>query len=467
MTLDQLIKAGRFEEACQILDPYSTAGDSAASSNIAIMHRRLGDNARELLYAQRSYSQDPRSGAAINTLLRAYRSLGFDRAVAQLYLASFDALSLERIHHLWGAQALISINRTDQAAEALKRAPGFPLDAEYDLKLGQLLALALQDYDTAFALVDRLETIVGPMDEERVSMLFAAGRMRAAVELFDKKSPTDLAVAARLKPALLAALCLNDRESVQRLLAFPTALPTGLRGVANSYLNGDSEVTVRGEKGTYLFPFSPTNLSISLRHASGGFYEQQALDRLRILLSPGDMVIDVGANIGNHSIYFAGEADCRVQSFECNPRLIPLIQRAVKASGLSEKVDLSLLGNAVSDRVGRVAFNFLRDDFSNVSMNPVEENEGVPSLSLDSLELESCSLLKIDVDGGETAVLEGATETLARLRPTLAIEVLNTNMTRVLSWVAAQGYVVLKEDTSGAAYSEFIMVHESSGLRSV
>lgn len=467
MTLEQLIEAGRYDEACALLEPHSAAGDSSASSNIAIMRRRRGDAAGELLYAQRGYDQDPRSGPAINTLMRAYRSQNFNRAVAELYLSCSSVASLERIHHLWGAQALITINRLEPAKAALARAPGFPLDEAYDLKLRLVLAIAEQDYDAALTTVERIEAIAGPQDDERVSILFAAGRMREAVDLFERKSPTDPAVAAQVKPALLAALTIEDRDAVQRLMARSAGVSKGLLGVARAFLGGVTEVTIRGGRGAYRFPFSATNLSISLPHAGGNFYERQALDRLRTLLSPGDVVIDVGANIGNHSIYFAAEAGCSVRSFECNPRLIPLLQRAVADSGAADRIDLSLLGAAVSDHVGRVSFNFHRDDFSNVSSDLAEGDEGVPSLSLDSLKLERCDLLKVDVDGGEMAVLEGAAQTLERLRPTLAIEVLNTNMARVLPWLEARGYVVLREDTTGQAYSDFVMVHRTSRFRSV
>lgn len=467
MTLDQLIEAGRYEEACALLEPHSAGGDSSASSNIAIMHRRRGDAGKELLYAQRAYGQDPRSGSAINTLMRAYRSHNFQRAVAELYLACSDVASLDRIHHLWGAHALMVINRLGPAKAALARAPEFPRDEAYDLKLRLVLAIAEQDYDTALDIVTRIEAVAGPQDDERVSILFSAGRMREAVYLFEQKAPIDPAVAAQVKPALLAALTIEDRDAVQRLMARSAGLSRGLIGVAHAFLNGVTEVAIRGDRGTYRFPFSATNLSISLPHASGNFYERQTLDRLRTLLSPGDVVIDVGANIGNHSLYFAAEAGCRVRSFECNPRLIPLLQRAVATSGAADRIDLSLLGAAVSDHVGRVSFNFHRDDFSNVSSDLAEGDEGVPSLSLDSLNLERCDLLKIDVDGGEMAVLEGAAQTLERLRPTLAIEVLNTNMDRVLPWLAARDYVALREDTTGAAYSDFIMVHRTSRFRSV
>ncbi len=66
----------------------------------------------------------------------------------------------------------------------------------------------------------------------------------------------------------------------------------------------------------------------------------------------------------------------------------------------------------------------------------------VPCLPLDSLELDSVTLIKIDVDGGELAVLRGAARTVERELPALFVE-LETRiqpLAPVLEWTAARGY---------------------------
>ena len=63
-------------------------------------------------------------------------------------------------------------------------------------------------------------------------------------------------------------------------------------------------------------------------------------------------------------------------------------------------------------------------NFGAVSLaNPRGDNgEKVALQSLDSLELESCRLIKIDVEGMEPAVVKGATQTITRLRPVVYTE---------------------------------------------
>ncbi|MFM8940626.1 MAG: FkbM family methyltransferase, partial [Phenylobacterium sp.] len=119
---------------------------------------------------------------------------------------------------------------------------------------------------------------------------------------------------------------------------------------------------------------------------------------------------------------------------------------------------------AVSSFVGTIPFQFVRDDYSFVTAG---EGEGItltPCLTLDSLDLPECALLKIDVDGGEPGVLEGARDVLSRLRPAVSIEVLNFNTRRVLGLFEAYGYDILREDSRNEAYSDFVFVPRESAF---
>src|SRR5260370_29190698 len=61
-------------------------------------------------------------------------------------------------------------------------------------------------------------------------------------------------------------------------------------------------------------------------------------------------------------------------------------------------------------------------NFGAVSLAGSREGEIVPLVTIDSLALPSCHLIKIDVEGMELDVLEGATGTLQQLRPLLYVE---------------------------------------------
>jgi FkbM family methyltransferase len=463
----ELIEAGRYDEVVRLLEPRSAAGSSVASNNLAIVRRRQNDEAGELYYALRAYEQNTYSITAINTLMRALRGQGRRHAFADLYESRKTVRALDRLHHLWGAEALIAINRTDAAQEALARCAGFPrADENSDQFIALSLAAALSDHDGVFAALDRMEALGAKLDGDRVSRLFAAGKMAEAIALFDAKQSANASVRERYKGVILAALSIADRDAVARLLDLKLPLNDDIRRVAAAFLANQAEVEVFSGANRYRFPFSATNLSIAIDHTNGRFYEGPFLKKLAALTKPDGLVVDIGANIGNHSLYLAGEAGCRVLPIECNPRMVPLLRQAVAWSGLEDRIDLSRLGHAAADRVGTIFFNHIRDDYSNILAADAQAGLEIPSLSIDSLDLRDCCLIKIDVDGGERVVLEGMEATIDRLKPPVAIEVLNGNISWVRQWFDRRGYAVLNEDASSEIYSEFIMVHEDSAFRS-
>ena len=295
-------------------------------------------------------------------------------------------------------------------------------------------------------------------ETQRTSQLFASGDMAGVLAHYDARSPSHAGVRSQGKTALQAAIALEDREHIARYLDGIDGIPLSTEALARGLLDGRETVEVRGRSRSWRIPFVATNFSVALPQMSGAFYELSALESLRGLVRPGQTVVDVGANIGNHTVYFAGEAGCRVLPFECNPRMAAHLRATIEMKALGDQVDLSHLGKAVSSFVGIIPFQFVRDDYSYVTEGQEEGTTQTPCLTLDSLGLEQCALLKIDVDGGEPGVLEGARDVLARLRPVVSIEVMNFNSRRVLGLFEAYGYDVLLEDSRNDVYSDFVFV---------
>jgi FkbM family methyltransferase len=135
-----------------------------------------------------------------------------------------------------------------------------------------------------------------------------------------------------------------------------------------------------------------------------GTYEH-AVDEFKWLESavgPGDLVLDIGANIGFTALLFA-RTGARVIAFEPSPRAFRLLQKNV-----GDKVELQHL--ALSDVAGVLTFaEHDRLDCSAVAEFGFEVN----ATTLDALDMRP-SFIKLDVEGHEAAVLRGGTETLRR-----------------------------------------------------
>jgi FkbM family methyltransferase len=150
------------------------------------------------------------------------------------------------------------------------------------------------------------------------------------------------------------------------------------------------------------------------------FYEQPMLEALAGVLRPGDVVVDAGANIGNHTIYFAKVLGCRVTAFEALPATAAFLAENVRLNGLSDRVHVEAV--ALGARQGRARVKLY--DETNIGGTTLEVGEGaLPVFPLDEMARERpVRLLKIDVEGMERAVLEGAATILAEDRPWILCE---------------------------------------------
>ena len=135
------------------------------------------------------------------------------------------------------------------------------------------------------------------------------------------------------------------------------------------------------------------------------------------LVKPGAHVVDVGANIGYYTLMFASLATDmgRVWSIEPDPVNLLELEAAVAESKLASTV--TILPVAAGARDGLVKF----EPGLNSHVTPQGRSE-VAVRSLDSLQLKRVDFIKIDVEGYDGAVLEGALATFARCKPTIFME---------------------------------------------
>ena len=159
---------------------------------------------------------------------------------------------------------------------------------------------------------------------------------------------------------------------------------------------------------------------------SGGF-EQAETEWLLARVRPGTTAIDVGANVGMYTVPLAGAAE-RVLAFEPAPDNVRRLEANLALNGLT---NATVRGVALGERPGELLLR-LGDDPMFHSTTEVAEQRGTG----DEVRVEACvlddewraagspevSALKVDVEGGEPAVLRGATALLAECRPALLLE---------------------------------------------
>ncbi|WP_222105892.1 FkbM family methyltransferase [Paraburkholderia sp. BCC1886] len=145
----------------------------------------------------------------------------------------------------------------------------------------------------------------------------------------------------------------------------------------------------------------------------------------QLLVRPG-IVVEVGANIGVHTVTLAREAQARrrvMVAFEPQPLVFQNLCANLAANGI---VNVLAWPYACGAEDSTLHFSppdyFVPGDFGAVSMQTEAGPDTIPVPCVrldDALRSHAVSLLKLDVEGFELKVLQGAVETLTQSRPTL------------------------------------------------
>jgi FkbM family methyltransferase len=145
-----------------------------------------------------------------------------------------------------------------------------------------------------------------------------------------------------------------------------------------------------------------------------GHYEHEKQQLVRSLIKPGMTVFDIGANAGFYTLAFSrlvGPTG-HVWAFE------PFAENAsnvLRHLALNQISNVTLIQAAVADKAGLTGFNIAPSN----SMGTVTESVGtysVPVIALDALietgAVRMPDVIKMDVEGAESRVLEGAARIL-------------------------------------------------------
>ncbi|MFC0406737.1 FkbM family methyltransferase [Roseomonas elaeocarpi] len=158
-----------------------------------------------------------------------------------------------------------------------------------------------------------------------------------------------------------------------------------------------------------------------------GVWEPSVTALLRAALKPGDVVIDIGANVGLHTLLAASLVGPRgrVHAVEASPGIFRRLERNLRANGAS---NVHAYNMAATAEAGPVTV-FLHDDTNLGGTTIVAEEaarngarreatvEGRPLAQIvPDEEIAAARLIKIDVEGAEWMVLQGMKDVLPRLR---------------------------------------------------
>jgi FkbM family methyltransferase len=179
----------------------------------------------------------------------------------------------------------------------------------------------------------------------------------------------------------------------------------------------------RCRHGLMLFNRHDRYIGASLRK-----YGEWSEDEMRLfqqLVPPGSVVVEGGANVGPHTVALSklvGTAGV-VHAFEPQ-RLV--FQALCANLALNGCANVYAYHAALGARSGEVLVPAAPPDrpenFGGIGLQGTSSGDRTPLRRIDELDLHACRMIKLDVEGMEAQALQGAAETVRRLRPLLYVE---------------------------------------------
>lgn len=197
---------------------------------------------------------------------------------------------------------------------------------------------------------------------------------------------------------------------------------------------------------------------VDLRSAIGrgilvrGEFDPAVFVPIRQALEQGGNFLDVGANVGYYSVLAAHLLGSRgrVHAFEIDPRPIRCLHRNSRLAGAGAIVVHEV---AIGRAPGYARLHPGRDS-GHTRATAANSEAGVRMTSIDEWRRESgvrdIRAIKIDIEGGEFAALQGARQTLVEERPTIVFEMLENafelgggSRAEIVAFLESNGYQVV------------------------
>jgi FkbM family methyltransferase len=153
------------------------------------------------------------------------------------------------------------------------------------------------------------------------------------------------------------------------------------------------------------------NLGLFLWHYPS-FYEKEEIESFCSLVTPGCIVLDVGANVGLYTL-LAAKRGARVFAIEADPHNATRLRHHAKLNRVESRVTILEMAATETEQTISLYRNPQNWGESNI-LHRGNFYGTVAGRTIDSLNLPPVDICKMDIEGAEVLALQGMERTLAR-----------------------------------------------------
>ncbi len=171
-------------------------------------------------------------------------------------------------------------------------------------------------------------------------------------------------------------------------------------------------------------------------------------------------VLDIGSNIGNHTIYYANECNANlIYCFEPIAKTFNVLSKNIKLNNLESITKLYQVGVGAFSTNANIDFY----DEKNIGGTKLIINAygDIPVVSIDELKISNIGLVKVDVEGLEVEVLKGMLTTLEENHPYITIEIRDKNFEEAFQILSKLGYsyIEIEKHRDYRDYNDYLFYH--------
>jgi len=169
---------------------------------------------------------------------------------------------------------------------------------------------------------------------------------------------------------------------------------------------------------------------------TGKIYEEDfVMEFLQDTVRSSKTILDIGSHAGSHTVLYKHiNPDCEIYCFEPQSEMFNLLQHNVFKNsfnnvktfnkGVANVAIKSSMGKSVldGDNAGKNIEYGTGKRFNLGGLQIGDGGEEIETITVDSLNLQSCDYIKIDVEGFEPLVLMGAEQTIKKFKPVILFE---------------------------------------------